>query len=351
MSVQVIDDHFRQFAKVLEREIAKHQSGEHQDAPDFDVERQKNQIETLVALEDEFRQTLIKHTWGAGVYDAFVRFICEEKRNVLDARPFFRERQHIFTSDISPALKNQNSRSLYRFHFNYNFVRFVMRARKWAPGSKVARLARRIAALRQEIVVENMPLAISRSKIFWKKTPKAQLAYMDFIQISCEGLMSAVDKFVLPYSKVFRSVAIGRIVGNFIEQYSETLVHFYPVDKRKIYRANKVIKNYGDTPDFDKLAEEVNKDVGDGHRTTAAEIQDLMAAASMVSADAKHPGEDDESDGRGAQRHSVESYAADDSFRPDVRFEEEQTRHVLAQAISSLPLIERKLLRMRGVTL
>jgi len=86
------DDHFRSFAVWLEREIAKY--GEtHGDY----YERQKAQFEKLLGLENTFRRTLRKDRWGEGVYRDFITFICEEKRNILAARPYFRERQAIFT--------------------------------------------------------------------------------------------------------------------------------------------------------------------------------------------------------------------------------------------------------------
>jgi len=124
----------------------------------------------------------------------------------------------VFTTNIAKALKEESATALYRYHFNYQFVRFTMALRKWPRGGKIRKLAMKIEAIRTEIVEMNMPLAISRARIFWSRTPRSHLTYMDLVQISCEGLMSAVDKFVLPYSTVFRSVAIGRIVGNLIEK-------------------------------------------------------------------------------------------------------------------------------------
>lgn len=340
------DNHFRNFAGNLERAIDKYA-----DLPEEDLlARQKRQVETLVALEKEFRRTLIKHPWGPGTYKAFVRFICDERRNILAARPFFRERQNIFTEQISKALKKRAEKSLYRFHFNFQFVIFVLAEYKWPRGGKIATLARQIAQLRTELVEMNMPLAISRARIFWSRTPKAQLSYMDLVQISCEGLMSAVDKFCLPYSRVFRAVAIGRMTGNFIEQYSETLVHFYPVDKRKIYRANKLLsRGNAEQPDMEKLSEGVNSDVDPNHQTNPSEIADLLAAASSVSADSPMPNQ--RAQNPDAESFPLDSFRADESTHPDVRFEQAEALNVLERAIPDLPMLERKLLRMRGVSL
>lgn len=339
------DDHFKQFAQNLEKAIDKYGDLSEESL----IDRQRRQIETLVSLEKKFRKTLIGHRYGAATYKAFVSFICEHNRNILSARPFFRERQTVFTEQISRALKKRAEKSLYKFHFNFNFVQFVLRSRKWHAGSPIVKIAKQIKDIRTEIVEMNMPLAISRARIFWSRTPKAQLSYMDLIQISCEGLMSAVDKFVLPFSPVFRSVAIGRMVGNFIENYSETMVHFFPVDKRKIYRANKVIHKYGDNVDFEKLAKEVNEGVEPNHYTTPEEISGLMSAASCVSADATigSPSQDDEKE----QLTLSQRICIEPELQPDVLVEQNDAMHSMYKAMDKLSVFEIKLLKMRGVPL
>lgn len=336
------DNHFRIFAKSLEQAIDRYGGMDEVTL----VERQKQQIETLVALEKEFRKVLINHCWGPGVYRAFIYKIIHDERNILAARPYFRERQDVFTEKIAKALKKEREKSLYKFHFNYRFVQFAVKQRKWPKRSKIMKLAEQIRQLRSEIVEMNMPLAISRARIFWSRTPKAHLTYMDLIQISCEGLMSAVDKFCLPYSKVFRSVAIGRMVGNFIENYSETLIHFYPQDKRKIYRANKVMHKYGDleSADFEKLAEEVNERA-DGRNTDASEISGLLSAASHLSIDSTPPDEEKKEAGVG---DVLARYPADEDCRPDVMCEQADLHFSLRDAFLRLTLKEQKLLRLKG---
>lgn len=336
------DDHFKQFAQNLEAAIDKYGDLSEEKL----IDRQKRQMETLVSLEKEFRKTLIAHRYGPATYKAFVNFICE--KNILSARPYFRERQSVFTEQISRALKKKAEKSLYKFHFNFNFILFVLRLRNWPKGSNISKLAKKISDLRTEIVEMNMPLAISRARIFWSRTPKAQLSYMDLIQISCEGLMSAVDKFVLPFSPVFRSVAIGRMVGNFIENYSETMVHFYPVDKRKIYRANKLIGKHGENVDFEKLAVQVNEGVDTNHHTTAEEISSLMAAASCVSSDAtvKKDGTEKTEEISISQKFSI-----DPSNQPDTLVEENDAMRCMYKAMDKLSVFEKKLLQMKGVSL
>lgn len=344
------DPHFKMFAGQLERAIEKYGGVDEIVL----VERQKRQVETLVALERKFRKALIRHHWGPSVYRSFIKMITEERGNILAARPYFRERQDVFTAKISKALRDRKEKKLYPFAINYQFVRFVMESRNWKGtnvGSKIVKLANQISDLRTEIVEMNMPLAISRARIFWSRTPRSHLSYMDLVQISCEGLMSAVDKFVLPYSKVFRSVAIGRIVGNFIESYSETLVHFYPQDKRKIYRANKSLSKIaperGDAIDFDRLADEVNRDVESHQKTDSVELSHLVAAASHISSDIPEP----EIPVNAGMTTSIDKYAADVLTQPDTRLENAQAHSRIRDACSNLSMLEQKILRMKGIEL
>lgn len=337
--------HFRQFAGILEKAIAKYDShyGHLGKAEVFEM--QKGQVERLATLEEDFRRALIKHHNGRLVYQAFVRHICDERRNILAARPYFRERQPIFTESISVALKERAWRRLFKFHINYQFVAFALKVVSWRPGSKVVKISRQIADARNELVEMNLPLAISRSRIFWSRTPKSHISFMDFIQIATEGMMSGIDKFCGPYSEVFRSVLIGRMVGNFIESYSDTVLHFFPTDRRRIYRANKFLSKYPHGGfDVDELANIVNKDVGPRHITSPVEIAELIAAASIVSSDTKSPTEQNVPD-------NVARYEAPPEARPDVQVEQAEALFGVRSAASELSLLDRKLLGLKGVNL
>ncbi len=249
--------------------------------------RQKEQVELLVKLEKQFKKTLQNHCWGAKAYKAFIHHITQDRRNILAARPFFRERQGEFSKGISPAIRKNKHKQLYRFNINYPFIEFILRSFNWPKNGKVVAAAQRVFEIRQKIIILNMPLAITQARIFRHVTPDSHLSYMDINQISFEGLINAVDKFCLPYSPVFRSVIIGRSKGDLIESSSETLLHFYPSDKRKIYRANKAQKGQvREEVNFTKLSENVNCS---GPKlpspTTPAEIQQLVAASGTLSMD------------------------------------------------------------------
>jgi RNA polymerase sigma factor (sigma-70 family) len=345
------DAHFRYFASSLATCISQY--GETGDR-DHEYERQRQQVEGLILLERQFRDTLVAHRWGPGVYQDFVDFICDEKRNILAARPFFRERQGVFTRYISEVLKTRSHEGLYRFAVNYQFVLFAMKARRWNDnriGTPIVRLAREIERVRRELIVLNMPLAISRARVFFSRTPTSHLTYMDLNQIAFEGLMAGIDKYSPEdgiFSKAFRSTAIGRMTGNFIEEYSETAIHFYPADKRKIYRANKAVGRFAGVVDFERLANQVNDGADRSHQTTPSEIADLMAASSTVSADTATRDDQDADPGERSQSLS-DRFAAPDSWRPDIQYENDHDMELLADALAKLTVFETKLLRLKGL--
>src|SRR5574343_206812 len=144
-----MSDHttFKHFAKSIEVSLRKYEPEEGRAL----LETQREQIRTLIALENKLRRLLIKHPFGASVYKKFIMYITEDKRNILAARPYFRERQKTFTKSISGAFKNKKHKTLYRFRINYSFILFVLRCYKWPKGSKIKILATEIEQLRNQI--------------------------------------------------------------------------------------------------------------------------------------------------------------------------------------------------------
>lgn len=332
------NEHFRQFAKSLEDIIWGY------DTPEDHYTRQKRQVETLVDLERKFRKALINDRRGPKVYEAFVRFVRDERRNILAARPYFRERQDVFKSQIAPALRERKNKALYRFDINYSFIHFAIKAGGFKERDGVMKLARKVEKARQELVEMNIPIAISRARVFARHRQQ-HLEYMDLVQVATEGLIASIDKFVLPYQKSFGAVMYGRITGDLIEANSETLVHFYPSDKRKIYTANKLVK---DGKTFDEIARYINaeaKKKDDLDLTDQHEIQQLHIAAYTISGDS--PGKETEA----SDESPIHRFEAEETWRPDVRLENIQLQDALRKELSNLSLFERKLLRLKGIPL
>jgi DNA-directed RNA polymerase specialized sigma subunit len=344
------DAHFMHFVGRLEPILAEH--GENT------LELQRYQVTKLVKLERRFRKALVQHKWGWDVYQEFIRHITEVRRNILMARPFFRERDTTFKASISPVLKNKDlsqldkARRLSRFDFNFNFMEFALRLKPWeqtAQGRKLQALAEEAKDIRNDLVECNLPLAISQARMFLQRNQRSHLNYMDMTQICAVGLMEGIDKFVGPYRRNFRAVIIGRMLGNLIEENSETFVHFFPPDKRRIYRARKIIARAGqDEPlDFDQVCKQLNQtELAEGEKpTTVGELVNLLSAAYVVPASALVLTDEAE------VNSPIDEFAGDADQRPDAMFEVAEARHVVAVAIAELSMLDQKLLRLKGVEL
>lgn len=339
--------HFRSFANALELNLKGHPLEDEETA----MERQRRQVEGLCDAEARFKKALLDSGSGQEVFERFIAFICDERRNILDARRYFRERQVRFVAEISPKLKARDWKGLSEFRYNFTFVKFVV---SYLNGRipELDELHKEIAERRNDIVEVNLPLAISRARIFYGRTPKSHLSLMDLIQSASEGLLTAVDKFTPPYTPAFRSTAMGRMHGNFIEDYSETSLHFFPVDRRKLYRANKEIGRLGGlrAVDFEALAEAVNKEAEPSEFTNAAEIADLLFAASTVGISSPYE-ENDNQKGSYGGVVSLDEIGIDSgrSSQPDKQYEDAQVDKVLQDSIAVLSTFERKFLAMKGV--
>lgn len=348
----MIDAHnFKVFAKNIEIALQKYES----DSSKNLLEVQRTQIKTLINLENKFRRELIKHPWGTGVYKKFISFILNDKCNILAARPYFRERQSTFTKYISGALKKGVHRTIFKYKINYSFISFVVKACKWPKNGKIMELSRQIEKLRDELTEQNIPLAISQARMFYACTPRSHLSWMDLVQIHCGGLLIAIDKFVPPdtsdmtddeslqaYRK-FRAVAIGRMISDRIESASETVVHFYPADKKKLYRANKLLRAFKGQIDYEVLVQKVNEGIElESQKTNVRELQDLLATASCVSGDTSVDGE---------METTIERYSTPEDQDKNLSLENMQAINVMKSNLSELPVFQQKIFKMYGISL
>ena len=337
-----IDDaeHFRLFSKSVERAIGKYGHSIDEDMTAL----QKRQVEELARLEVDFRKALIKDPNGESAYLAFIAHILDQKKNILAARPYFRVRRSYFASHVSKAIRKRDVEVLQRYHVNFVFMMLIVKKLKF--GKEVNSCIRKIKDARRKLIVLNLPLVINRANIFYSRTPKSHLSFMDMVEVGVEGLIAGIDKYCGEYSKVYRSVLIGRMVGLLIASYSDTMLHFYPADKRKIYRANKFKSRHmhGDYETED-LVTEVSK--VEGNETDSEEILGLRAAATIVSADTSIQNEINET----SITDNISRYAAPEEARPDVQVENVEANALMQKAIKKLSLIDRKLLRLKGLTI
>lgn len=309
---------------------------------------QKQQFEELVTAERLFHETLISYRINNEMYKRFIQLIRITNNNILSARPFFRESSETFSAKITPALKSRDPVALKPFLINFHFIKFCKDNWIGIWPKKLEAIYNRVEKARTVLIQNNLPLAINRAKIFFRKTPKGHLSFMDMVEVSSMGLCAAVDKYNGPYLKNFAGVIIGRSVGNLIDAYCETVCHFYPSDRRILYRANSIRGRQGVT-DITELTNAVNssftQDLSEGKtapkQVTVTELAYLMNAASIVSADSND----------GEEGFGVYDYTHDDSENAEEALSRKQQISRMSRLARNLPIINQKVLRLKGINI
>jgi DNA-directed RNA polymerase specialized sigma subunit len=321
------DSAIKQYGEFTEEEFKKHQ---------------ELHVNRLSTLEEEFRDLLKKYEFGNLVYQYFIDFIVKEKRNVLASRPYFRERRANSASNIFKAIKFNDIETLKSFHVNYLFIFLI--SKKFDLPIEFKKIIKEIEKIRQTLVTINLPLVMNRSNIFWSRTPQSWLSFMDLIQIGTEGLISGVDKFGGDYDRMWVGVAIGRMTGNFIGNYNETMIHFYPKDKRRIYAANKFLARHihGDYEPED-LVDSVSQALKS--ETDKDDLLSLISAVSIVSADSNIEGGGEDS----SLSDTLSRYADSEDKRPDVQVAEMEFANKVREELKKLSIFDKKFLMLKGV--
>jgi DNA-directed RNA polymerase specialized sigma subunit len=320
---------------------------------------QKEQVELMFSLERKFQFYIQKHTKTNVIYSKFIKYIVSDVGNILSARPYFRERSDIFSSKITSDLRNDRTENFANYKINYLFIRFL--ADNWGGPfpEKPRKYYEEYLEARRILIENNLPLAINRAKLFYRKTPRGHLDLLDLIDICVCGLINGIDKYVGEYTKVWRSVCIGRMVGEMIEEYSKTFVRLYPSDRKILYRANS-LRNRLQIDNMFELVQAVNdsfqQDLDEGRRAPAPNItevhlQTLMNGSGYYSASNQLQSDDLDSDNQDDYNWCSYDHTADTN--PNV--EEEAIEHDLlikiGQAMQKLTVIERKIIRLKGVLL
>lgn len=311
---------------------------------------QKKQVESLMKLEDLFKKSILKYSQARETYKKFILMIVVENQNILSARPYFREKAATFSKKITPAIKDADVEKMQEFNVNFKFIKFVQENWLGPMPEKSQVLLDKIERQRQELIENNLPLAINEAKRFHKKVPENHVTLMDLIAAAAEGLASGVDKWCGPYSKVFRSVCIGRMKGNMVDLYSETTIHFYPTDKRILYKAN-TIRFREETKTIPELVEAINKSFeqdelegkkGSKERVTEGQLNNLLNAASTYSADSQAV------EGEDAKESTILDLTPDDgNFEEDlIKMEVLNKARLIA---SEMDILTRKILIMKGL--
>jgi len=310
---------------------------------------QQEQVEELLDAERKFKTAVLQYRQSTEIYKRFLQKVCIQNKNILSARPYFRETAVTFSKKVTPAIKAGDIEKLKTFDINYQFIKFIRQTWLGPFPKRAEQLYNRVHVARTILIQNNMPLAIDRAKIFYRKTPKSHLSLLDMIGICATGLAAGVDKWCGKYSPVFRSVCIGRMVGNLIDSYSETMLHFYPSDKRILYKAHTIRGRKG-IEDVKELTAAVNKSFHDDGKegksvpkndVTVGELNSLMNASSTVSADSTV----------NEEGYGVYHYTMDPNQDIEAAYIERESIAQMLSLAKELPLIHKKVLALKGLKL
>ena len=202
---------------------------------------------------------------------------------------------------------------------------------------------------RRKLIENNLPLALNRAKLFYRKTNSDHLSLSDYIQSAVLGLSSGIDKFSGKYSKSWVSTCIGRIGGCFTEMYSETQIYLYPSDRQILYRARALMSRQK-IEDLSVLTRAVNssllEDKKQGRKiyktkVTEGELANLLTATHILSTDAVV----NEEDGNKMTHMDLIVRANIDIEKID----EDQSLTTVLRNILELPLKMQKIMKLRGI--
>lgn len=318
---------------------------------------QQAQVERLLELERKFRNDICKYTKATEVYTLFINFVNDKENglgNILSAQSYFREKSVKFSKYISPALRDRDAQTLMEFDINYQLVKFIVDNWGGPLPAKADKCYYQLLESRRILIENNLPLALNRALIFYRKTPRSHLNLLDLIDICVCGLIVGVDKYADDYKKVWCSVGIGRMVGFMIEEYSKTFIRMYPSDKKILYRAN-ALKYRLKLENVTELTEAVNesfqKDKDEGRAApklpiTEIHISTLLNSSTYISADSKVNENGVEDEGGGC----IYDYTAHPESVHDQVEKKDMLQKVL-EASGDLEMIEKKIIRLKGVSL
>lgn len=313
---------------------------------------QKDQVELLVKLERRFKNYIQKYPKTTGIYELFINFIVNKQRNILSAKPYFREKTEVFSQSINKAIRNNDPKTLMQYDINYQFIHFVYQNWGGELPDKIQKCYNKLLDTRRILIENNIPLVINRAKLFYNKTPKSQYTLLDFINICIIGLMGGIDKYTGEYRDVWRSVCIGRMTGNMIDEYSKTLLKLCPTDKKILYRANHLrhrlkIENIAELTKA--INESFKQDKLEGRKIPSVVIDEnyirnLIHGASYISADSRSDNDDSEGVNIYDYTPSDEKSAEDTCIHNDLIDK-------IKKAGKDLNLVERKIITLKGVDL
>jgi hypothetical protein len=175
-----------------------------------------------------------------------------------------------------------------------------------------------------------------------------QFSYAPLSQVGELGLRKIVKVRFVGYRRMY-DLEVSHPKHNFllpngvVTSNSETILHFYPEDRKRLYRANKYLARHPkDDINEEEMLGLINTDCEKKADTDT--MRNLLQAAGVVSVDTRPP-VDDEKMGS----DNISRIAAPDESRPDCAFEIDESMQLMFGNIRKLSLTDQKLLRLKGI--
>lgn len=309
------------------------------------IEKQAEFVDGLFALEQDFKKELKNNNLEELAFETFYNYIVNERRNLLAVRPFFRERADVFVNGLITLIKNKQYEQVFKYNINYLFIKLLVERLGFKQYPQILEIIKNIDIIRNKLVLMNLPLVISRARVFYSRNPRSSLTFMEMVQIGVGGLINAVDKYCGAYDRVWCSVALGRLHGDLIGNNSDTVLHFYPEDRKRIYRINKFFtRNSREEFDEDELLKQVNEEVEEKDKADIDKVRELMYAVTLVSVDTRPPLDDEK-----VGNDNITKMAAPEELRPDNLVEIGEGFVKMRNNYKDLTVFQKKILKLKGI--
>ncbi len=284
---------------------------------------------SLIDYEEQWRKILINSQFGDYIYKKFVDYILYTRKNILDARTYFRLRQTDFISQVNPFIKNKEYKQLMGLRINFTFMSWALNQIPEHESKKeLIDIYKKIIKIRNDFLIRNSPLLINRIKLINRAYPFLYKDMQDLISLSSNAALVALDKFVPnidketgkpQYTSVLLSSVMRRINAAAIKESANQKIHMYPKDRKVLTCLRKMKKNgYED----DEIAEIMG--------ISEFEIERLLNSTEMIFFD------NDES----INIHKTE--------HPDLLFQKNELENIVNNCIDDLSIIEKKILKLKG---
>lgn len=314
----------------------KELAAEAQYSTNFDT---NEKFKNLIKLEREFAKCLRSFKEGREVYRAFVHYINVESSDLREARGYFRERLSNFMPIVNKAISKANMKDMYRLPINFRFCAFAMKKLDGVKGpkkEKVDKIMADMVIIRNEVINQYLYMALNKAKVFSSKNKSGSVEFSDFISAANEGLLNAVDKYVLGPNSKFHQMAVGFMLSHLltVQTSHSSAATLGTHGQKKLYSLKKALQKQTGNINVPELSEVL--------KIAEEDIADLINSTKYFSLDAPVNGYED---------HLVSDFVDLDNGDFVSAYDIVEAKNLLLQIsenIDKMTIIQKKILVLKG---